>query len=126
MLCQLSQAKIFTIMDLTHGYYQVPLAEHCKYLTAFACEFGLFELNVMPMGLTNATATFQRLMNQVLDDLIGTICYVYLDDIIIFSKNINEHYDHVNALMTRLKAHNLKVKPTKCKIGQTTIQFRVT
>ena len=86
--------------------------------TAFSCEFGFFEYKVMPMGLTNACATFQRLMNTVLDGLIGECCLVYLDDIIIYSKSIDEHLQHVKCIAERLRTNNLKIKLSKCKFAQ--------
>lgn len=95
MIFRLAMASVFTVMDLASGYYQVPMEESSKKYTAFTCEYGLFEYNVMPMGLMNATATFQRLMNKIFDGLIGEIMFVYLDYIIIFSRNAEEHIKHV-------------------------------
>ena len=74
------------------------------------------------MGVTNAVETFQRLMDHVLKDLIGHICEVYLDDIIIYSSTILEHLKHVKIIVDRLKQHNLKIKLSKCKIGKGTIE----
>jgi hypothetical protein len=82
---RLSKAKYFTVMDLTSGYYQVPLDPNSRQYTAFICSRGLFEYLVLPMGITNATETFQRMMNKVLDGLLHVICEVYLDDIIVYS-----------------------------------------
>jgi hypothetical protein len=67
----------------------------------------------MPMGLSNACATFQRLMNTVLNELIGTICFVYLDDIIIYSSSFEEHLDYVKIVVERLRNNRLKVKLIK-------------
>lgn len=75
------------------------------------------------MGLTNATETFQKMMNTVLKGLTGKICEVYLDDIIIYSETLSEHIKHVEAVVQRLKQYNLKVKLSKCKIAQQTIQY---
>ena len=68
----------------------------------------------MPFGLTNAPATFQRLMNIVLKDVIGKICLVYLDDIIIFSETLEEHYKHIQIIFDLLEEANLKVGHDKC------------
>ncbi len=110
MISQLAKAKVYTTLDLASGYYQVPIAPDSAQYTAFACEFGFFENTVMPIGLTNATATFQRLMNQVLDGLIGICCFVYLDDIIIFSENQEQHLEHVRLVEERLLQYTLKKK----------------
>jgi hypothetical protein len=123
MINQLAKAKVYTTLDLASGYYQVPIEPDSAQYTAFACEFGFFEYNVMPMGLTNATATFQRLMNQVLDGLIGICCFVYLDDIIIFSENQEQHLEHVRLVVERLQQYTLKIKMEKCRVGQESIEF---
>jgi hypothetical protein len=110
MLSKLSQARIFTTLDLASGYYQVKMDPESKKYTAFSCDYGFFENNTMPMGLTNAFATFQILMNKVLDGYIGIFCFVYLDDIIIFSINEDIHFSDVKNIVRRLKEHNLNVK----------------
>jgi len=123
MLSKLSKARIFTTLDLASGYYQVRMHIDSKKYTAFTCDYGFFEYNVMPMGLTNACATFQRLMNKVLLGLVGIICFVYLDDIIIFSANASEHFEHVRQVIERLRNNKLKVKIIKCKVAQERIQY---
>lgn len=124
MFTQLANASYFSKLDLHSGYYQVPMDPDSQKYTAFGCEFGLFEYTVMPMGLTNATATFQRLMNTVLEDLIGVICLVYLDDIIVYTdKSLKHHIESVLKVFERLKQHNLKVKLKKCEFVKRIIIF---
>ena len=123
MLNHLAKGRIFTTLDLHSGYYQVKMDEASRKYTAFACDYGFFEYTVMPMGLTNATGTFQRLMDKVLNELIGKICYVYLDDIIIFSENEQEHMKHVDQIVERLKQHNLKINLKKCTFAQRKIEY---
>ena len=123
MFHKLSKAKVFTTLDLASGYYQVRMHPDSRKFTAFSCEHGFFEYNVMPMGLSNACATFQRLMNTVLNELIGTICFVYLDDIIIYSSSFEEHLDYVKIVVERLRNNRLKVKLIKCKIAQVKIEY---
>lgn len=123
LFVHLSKAKVYSTLDLKCGYFQVKMAESSQDLTAFACQFGFFQYKVMPMGLTNACATFQRLMNHVLGDLIGNICAVYLDDIIIYSDNIEEHFKHIQMVCDRLRQHNLKISLKKCKFFQTRIEY---
>ncbi len=69
----------------------------------------------MPFGLNNASATFQRLMNKVFRQYIGKFVQVYLDDVIIYSNNLNEHKRHIKAVLEKIKEVNLKLKPSKCQ-----------
>ena len=119
----LCKATLFSTLDLASGYYQVAMKPESQQYTAFSCEFGFFEYKVMPMGLTNACATFQRLMNTVLDGLIGECCLVYLDDIIIYSNSIEEHLQHVKRVAERLRTNNLKIKLSKCKFAQRQVEY---
>ena len=91
----LAAAVYFTKLDLTSGYYQIKMDLRSTFLTAFACEFGFYEYLNMPMGLRNAVATFQRMMDKILEGLIGVVCLVYLDNILIFSKTLKEHVINV-------------------------------
>jgi hypothetical protein len=122
---KLSRARYFTGIDLSSGYYQVPLDIASRKYTAFMCSKGTFEYLVLPMGLTNATETFQKMMNTVLRGLTGKICEVYLDDIIIYSESLSEHIQHVKAVVARLQQYNLKIKLSKCKIAQVTITYLI-
>ena len=83
---RLSDATFYTVLDLTSAYNQVKLDPDSRKYTAFICHRGLFEYNVLPMGTTNATETFQRLMNKVFEGILHKIVETYLDDIIIYSK----------------------------------------
>ena len=120
---RLAKAKYFTVLDLTSGYYQVPLDPNSSKYTAFICYLRLFEYLVLPMGITNATSTFQRMMNKVLNGLLYKICEVYLDDIIIYSNTLEEHINHVKQVIDRLKEYNLKIKISKCKIAQESVEY---
>jgi hypothetical protein len=120
---KITHGEYFTVIDLTSGYFQVPLDQASRSCTAFMCSKGTFQFNVLPMGVTNAVETFQRLMDHVLRDLIGHICEVYLDDIIINSSTLHEHLHHVKIIVDRLKQHNLKIKLSKCKIAQKEVVY---
>ena len=120
---KLSKANIFTTLDLCSGYYQCKMSEGSREYTAFSCEYGFFEYIVMPQGLTNSGATFQRMMNKVLSDLIGEICLVYLDDIIIYSNSEKDHLEHVRRVLKRLKEFNLKIKLKKCKFAEKKVEY---
>jgi putative transposase len=126
MLNHLSKGRLFTTLDLHSGYFQLPMDPASSQYTAFTCEFGFFEYVVMPQGLCNATATFQRAMTLALGDLIGKICYCYLDDVIIFSEDPDQHLEHVKMVRDRLKQHNLKIKMSKCKFAQPKSSILVT
>ena len=92
----LKGAKIFSTLDLKSGYWQVPINEERKSKTAFRTSAGqLYNFNRLPFGLCNAPATFSRLMDNVLSGLSWEVCLYYLDDIIVFSKDWEEHLQHL-------------------------------
>ena len=113
ILSLLGDAKYFTALDLKSGYWQVQLEEDSKEKTAFACHRGLFQFNVMPFGLSNAPAVFQELMNIVLQGC-EEFAMAYLDDVLIFSKNPEEHLRHIETIFERIRQHGLKLKLKKC------------
>src|SRR6202045_5141988 len=96
---QLHLAKIYSKIDLRVGYNNVRIAEGDKWKTAFRTHYGAFEYLVMPFGLTNTPATFQHLMNDIFHDLVDVYVVVYLDDILIYSDNIEQHHDHVREVL---------------------------
>ena len=85
-----------SIADLASGFWQIPVAERDRYKTAFRTPWGLYEFNVMPFGLKNAPATFQRLMIRVLRQYLYDFAIVYIDDILIYSKSKEEHKRHLH------------------------------
>ena len=113
--------KFFSNLDLTAGYWQIPMVEEDKQKTAFITNDGLFEFNVLSFGLVNAPATFQRYMDMVVAGLKWKNLLVYLDDICIFSKSFEEHLVHLTEVLERLRAYNLRLKPTKCNFFSTRI-----
>jgi len=82
---------------------------------AFLTRNGQYQFKVMPFGLNNISATFQRLMNKVLRQYIGKFVQVYLDNVIIYSNNLNEHKRHIKAVLEKIREANLKLKPSKCQ-----------
>ena len=123
-LDSLSGAKYFTSMDLSSGYWQVGLDEDAKDKTSFyGATGGLWRFTVMPFGLCNAPATFERLMEKVLHELQWQICLCYLDDILVFSKTAEEHMDRLKTIFDRLRNAKLKLKPKKCHFFQRKISF---
>ena len=114
LLAATQNARYFSALDITWGYWNLPIKERDKAKTAFATHEGLFEFNRMPFGLTNAPATFQRLMDAVTRGMNWVSTLVYLDDIIVFSSSFSEHLEHLTQLFARLRDANLKLKASKC------------
>eukprot|EP00117_Sycon_ciliatum_P011053 scpid10434/ scgid12689/ Retrovirus-related Pol polyprotein from transposon 412; Protease; Reverse transcriptase; Endonuclease len=116
-------ARFFSTLDLASGYWQVELENSSKAKAAFATPFGLYEWNVMPFGLCNAPATFQRLMTTVLQGLIPDVCLDYLDDIIVHAQSFNTQLTRLRSVFERLKSAGLKVRPSKCRLFQPSVVY---
>ena len=116
LLDQLSGKRVFSTLDAHSGYWQIRMHETSREKTAFVTMNGLYEFRVMPFGLCNAPATFQRLMQKTLTGLGGDqpFCSVYIDDVIVFSKTVEEHLDHLAQVFNRLRKIGLKLHPQKC------------
>ena len=123
MLDSLRDAKYLSKLDLNGGFNQVRVKDADAHKTAIRTPLGSFEFLAMPMGLCNAPATFQRLMNRVLHGQIGRCCFVYLDDILIFSNSEEDHLQHLREVLTALRNNQLYAKPGKCLIATPEIQF---
>lgn len=124
-LKELGTAKIFTSLDLRSGYWQIPLTERAKPLTAFSTPDGAhFQFTVMPFGLKNAPSTFQSLMTQeVLPGCLRKFSMVYLDDIIVFSSTHEEHQRHLQLVLERLDLHNLHCSINKCRFAKPNLVY---
>ena len=116
LIDRLGKANYISTLDLTRGYWQVPVAKESQPKTAFATPFGFYQFTVMPFGLQGAPATFQRLMDSVLQGL-ENFSSAYLDDLIIFSESWEKHLEHISSILERLKSAGLTVKPKKCHFG---------
>lgn len=123
---RLGRAKYLSTVDLCKGYWQVPLTVRAKELTSFKTLFGLYHFRVMPFGLQGVPATFQRLMDHILQ---GTREFAagYLDDVVIFSETWEDHCQHQvrgkRQVLERIKAAGLTINPKKCTIAKREIGY---
>jgi hypothetical protein len=124
MINRLSGAKYFSKFDVRWGYTNVRIKEGDKWKAAFTTSCGLFEPRVMFFGLTNSPATFQALMNTIFADLIaeGRVV-VYLDDILVFFTDLEQHQRDINKVLWQLEAHDLYLWPEKCEFEQTEVEY---
>lgn len=119
---KLSGCSVFTSLNLSSGYHQIPIAEQSKHLTSFVTPEGQYEYNRMPFGLSNAPAVFQRMMNQILGPY-RDIAAVYLDDVILPSKNPEENLCSVHTIFQTLRNENLTLNINKCVFLCSTINY---
>ncbi len=119
----LARGKFITKQDLARGYWQVTIAEESRPKTAFISHCGLFQFRVLPFGLCNAPAAFQRLMNTVLAGLVYKTCAVYLDDIVVASPTFEQHLTDLEEVLNRLKAAGLSLKLKKCQFCLSELTF---
>ena len=113
----------FSTLDLASGYWQVELDDEAKEKSAFAVRGGLYQWKVMPFGLCNAPATFERLMERILTGLHWEILLVYLDDVIIYGKTFDEELQRLQTVFQRLRESKLKLKPKKCHLFQKKVAY---
>lgn len=119
----MSGSSIFSTFDMRSGFHQVAMQPEDADKTAFITRRGMFRFKTMPFGLCNATATFQRLMDLVLTGLNLEICLAFVDDIILYSVNEEQHLERLELLLQRLEEVNLKLKPSKCNLMQKSVTF---
>ena len=118
-----SNCSIYSQIDLKGAYYVVPLEQSAKEMCSFSTIYGTYSYNRMAMGLRNAAFTFSKLMVQVLKGLVNKICLVYQDDILVFSRNFDEHIHHLRLIFDRLKEANIRMNPKKCSFALKEVKF---
>ncbi len=122
LLDRLGAARFYSTLDLTKGYWQIPLSPLSKEKTAFTTPFGLHQFGTLPFGLVRALATFQRLMDKVLRPH-SAYAAAYLDDIIIHSNDWQRHMEHLRAVLRALRVAGLTANPRKCAIGRVEVRY---
>lgn len=123
LMDNLAGATVFSSLDLTSGYHQLVLHPSDVEKTAFNTPLGKYEWKVLPMGLCNAPAVFQAAMNRIFGKHMNKFVCVYLDDILVYSKNETEHLEHLEIVLALLREHNLKAKMKKCEFFKSELKF---
>ena len=123
LLDQLHGASVFSSLDLQSGYHQIRIKDEDVPKTAFRTPLGHYQFRVLSFGLTNAPATFQAVMNSIFRKHLGKFVLVYLDDILIFSKNPEEHAQHLRIVLDIIRQHKLYAKMPKCEFNKPELQF---
>jgi len=120
---QIRGASVFYKIDLRSGYHQVKIKEEDIFKTAFKTRYGHYEFVVMPFGLTNAPVSFMCLMNNVFSKYFGKFVFVFIDDLLIYSRTMEEHEEHLQIILQVLREHKLYAKFSKCEFFKDHIQY---
>ena len=118
ILDNLGGKRWFTTLDMSKAYHQGYIAERFRHMTAFSTPWTLLEWIHIPFGLKNCPPAFQRYINQVLGDLKGTICEVYLDDILVHSETFEQHVQDLKKVLLRLRSRGVKLRAIKCQFAK--------
>jgi hypothetical protein len=116
-------AKVFSKIDLQSGYHQLKIRPLDIPKTAFTTRYGLYEYTVMSFGLTNAPAYFMYLMNKIFMEYLDKFVVVFIDDSLIYSKNEEEHEEHLRLVLQKLREHELYAKLSKCEFWLKEVSF---
>lgn len=119
----LSGSQWFSVLDLRSGYYQIAMKEEYIEKTAFICPLGFYQFERMPQGITGAPATFQRLMEKAVGDMNLLEVLVYLDDLKVFGRTLEEREERLLKVLHRLKEAGLKISLDKCQFGQSKVKY---
>jgi len=122
LLNRLNGAKIFSKFDMKSGFWQIQIKEEDRYKIPFIVSFGQYEWTVMAFGLKNAPSEFQRIMNDIFNPL-SKFTIVYIDDVLVFSESLDEHFKHIKIFISTIKRNGLAISKTKINLFQTKIRF---
>ena len=122
-LAQLKEAKIFSKIDIRQAFHKLRMAIASEDLTTFSSRFGAYKYKVLPFGLSGGPASWQHYINDVLFDYLDKFCTAYLDDILIYSKNLKEHREHVRAILIKLREAGLQADVDKCEFHVTETKY---
>ncbi|CAF4334506.1 unnamed protein product, partial [Didymodactylos carnosus] len=120
---QLSEAVIFTKFDFKSGYFQIPLAKEDRPKTAFSTRDNHYQFTVLPQGVTNGLATFQRVINHILGPTRWRYALAYIDDIIIYSRTFEDHLSHLKEICQLVKEANFRLNSEKCEVARTQTDY---
>lgn len=123
ILDSLSGSMYFTHLDLNQGYYQVSLNPKSRKYTAFSTSSGQYQLKRLPMGLKTSSCNFSRVMSIAMSGLTYDKCFIYLDDLIIFGRNLNSHIKNLIDVFEKLRKVNLKLNPDRCQFKKKEIMY---
>ncbi|GBG61002.1 hypothetical protein CBR_g18598 [Chara braunii] len=123
LLERLGGAKFFSKLDLKSGYHQLEIRQEDRYKTAFKTRYGHFEWLVMPFGLTNAPATFQAAMTTEFRHMLDRFVLIYLDDILVYSRSLDEHVEHLRTVLERLRQAKYKANRDKCEFAWQELEY---
>ena len=123
LLARMSKAKVFTKLDIRQAFHRIRMDPASEEMTSFRTRYGLYKCKVLPFGLSNGPATYQRYMNDILIEYLDDFCSAYLDDIIIYSENIEDHEDQVKKVLNRLRNAGLQADIGKCEFSVTRIKY---
>ena len=121
LLSKLGIATYFTKIDLTKGYWQIPMLESDKPKTAFITCHGLYQFKVLPFGMVNAQAAFTRMMRKLLEGQSNVVNYV--DDVLVYTQTWDDHFKVLRSILNRLREAGLTARPTKCFVGYRSLEF---